>query len=581
MLCLKVVFEGVVGLASDGQIAIDDIFIDSKSPCRPAASCSFEDSPLCLWTPSASNDFNMLRISGELLRTLLGPNDPGLILTDTTTDEKYGHFLWYNQKLSFVGAGKKYTITSETLFHENFNPQDESCFKFNYVINGDVQPGSIAVYRKPYGQDLQPLAKLIGRQGNSWRRLLVPLSPLDVNYEIILVVEMDVQLGSIALDDLYLFNENCSYVQDTYDEDNRPFNCEDHHSFPTVIFEKQVCDFISDCANNRDESDCADCTFENSTCNYRDMSVGTVQWSRLQAKEAPNGPLADNTLKNSEGHFMLVDLNDMSEDEFDSARLRLNRWLKPCFSGCELEFYFHMFGSSDDLSVHLIEENGESLLYEESGDFGDKWVNVRILLGRISKRFKLEFRGLRYFDENEFDLALDDVKLINCAFPQPRPTCPRGYFKCNRSGCILNKQVCDLIDDCGDNSDEADCDDYTQCDFENGLCDWEHDQDNSDFKWRLNRGDTGTSRSGPSRDHTIGTSDGQYIFIDSKAQQTGQKARILSPVMMAVNSPNASCELRLFYHMYGSNIGSLNVYSRTAVNGQETRLFSRSNEIGM
>jgi hypothetical protein len=54
--------------------------------------------------------------------------------------------------------------------------------------------------------------------------------------------------------------------------------------------------FISDCANGRDEQACADCTFEEGTCQWIDISIGAFAWLRDQgmtAGPAFSGPVVD------------------------------------------------------------------------------------------------------------------------------------------------------------------------------------------------------------------------------------------------------------------------------------------------
>lgn len=45
------------------------------------------------------------------------------------------------------------------------------------------------------------------------------------------------------------------------------------------------------------------------------------------------------------------------------------------------------------------------------------------------------------------------------------------------------------------------------CTFENGMCGWLQDSDD-DFNWRKKTGPTSTQFTGPSADHTVGTSKG-------------------------------------------------------------------------
>ena len=61
----------------------------------------------------------MLRISAQQLSNVLGDliafNDTARILTDTTTNTKYGHFLWISPGFySNVGFNQTTTLISET-----------------------------------------------------------------------------------------------------------------------------------------------------------------------------------------------------------------------------------------------------------------------------------------------------------------------------------------------------------------------------------------------------------------------------------------------------------------------------------
>lgn len=73
--------------------------------------------------------------------------------------------------------------------------------------------------------------------------------------------------------------------------------------------------------------------------------------------------------------------------------------------------------------------------------------------------------------------------------------------------------MCNFIDDCGDTSDEdvgGTCNDYLGCNFEMDVdpCNFTQDKTGDDFDWRLNSGWTSSYNTGPTRDHTYGTSQG-------------------------------------------------------------------------
>lgn len=59
-----------------------------------------------------------------------------------------------------------------------------------------------------------------------------------------------------------------------------------------------------------------------------------------------------------------------------------------------------------------------------------------------------------------------DIGLRNCV-PNPEETdvytCPRGFFQCATKRCIENYRKCDGVNDCFDNSDEAECDIGSTC----------------------------------------------------------------------------------------------------------------------
>ncbi len=53
---------------------------------------------------------------------------------------------------------------------------------------------------------------------------------------------------------------------------------------------------MTDCANGRDEQICADCTFEQSTCQWLDVSIGPYAWKNDQAMNVAqydSGPVVD------------------------------------------------------------------------------------------------------------------------------------------------------------------------------------------------------------------------------------------------------------------------------------------------
>lgn len=112
------------------------------------------------------------------------------------------------------------------------------------------------------------------------------------------------------------------------------------------------------------------------------------------------------------------------------------------------------------------------------------------------------------------------------------------------------------------------------CSFEQGFCGWENIQGSTldQFDWTLWNGSTPSRNTGPSKDHTRGTSKGFYIYIEaSDPQKRNYRARLASPLVRA----ERVC-IDFWYHMYGANMGSLRVIYKNPKTGRERRLWHKS-----
>ncbi|KAI8512343.1 MAM domain, meprin/A5/mu [Branchiostoma belcheri] len=110
------------------------------------------------------------------------------------------------------------------------------------------------------------------------------------------------------------------------------------------------------------------------------------------------------------------------------------------------------------------------------------------------------------------------------------------------------------------------------CDFESyRICGYTQDR-TDDFDWTRRRGSTTISGTGPTGDHTTGS--GYYMHIDGTGQSSGKKARLKS---RSISSRGDFC-LEFYYHMYGSSVGTLNVYRDRSYSGN--RVWSMSGNQG-
>jgi len=83
---------------------------------------------------------------------------------------------------------------------------------------------------------------------------------------------------------------------------------------------------------------------------------------------------------------------------------------------------------------------------------------------------------------------------------------------------------------------------------------WANEQVDDDVDWTTDQGGTGSSATGPSADHTNGTSTGKYLYLETSGC-SGQTAILTSPCLdiSGLSGPAIS----FWYHMAGATMGNL------------------------
>ena len=273
-------------------------------------------------------------------------------------------------------------------------------------------------------------------------------------------------------------------------------------------------------------------------------------------------------------------------------------------------------GGGNGLSLGLLDANsaGEAIAsllefasgWPSSNDAdSDGWRRAVVHLGRISSPFRLEFGGTkRSIGLDTFVIGVDDVRMRGCEFPptSARSECGANEFRCERRACVPLANRCDLIDDCGDGSDERNCQAYTMCSFDDGgLCDeWRFETGSATMPWHL-------GNNGRRRDHTIGLGSASYLYVEApppfqrlgrprappppRRDQDEHVARLSTLVMTSTANKSEEnsdapppCQLRFFYRLgdesgFGRDGGeTINVFARVARHGvdNERLLFSHA-----
>lgn len=93
---------------------------------------------------------------------------------------------------------------------------------------------------------------------------------------------------------------------------------------------------------------------------------------------------------------------------------------------------------------------------------GNQWLKAVIQLGRLPHPFQFSLDKIS-LGVYEGVSAIDDIRFENCALPPPALICegPNRFWCRDTKACIDSLLVCDLVDDCGDGSDEDNCGEYS------------------------------------------------------------------------------------------------------------------------
>uniref|UniRef100_H2ZZX6 MAM domain containing 4 n=1 Tax=Latimeria chalumnae TaxID=7897 RepID=H2ZZX6_LATCH len=353
-----------------------------------------------------------------------------------------------------------------------------------------------------------------------------------------------------------------------------------------------VCDFVCHCVDCSDENMCGfhkssivtqtpfTCDFELDDCGWIDMSSTSYKWVRnMGCISEGTGPAMDHTLGTNLGWYLTAESH--TKASLTTAVLK-SPVLRHAAATCQIRVWYHIFTGTDggNFAAKLINGNRTIDVWQRPWSSSQHWRTFVIYTGRITGEFEVILISTHSSSERG-DIAIDDLEFKHCGLPAPQSKCKSGQFACGRRSCVEQDQICDGTDDCGDRSEEVQCDSYNKCDFELGLCDWEQETGSDEINWELTNKysiPTSTPFTGPTRDHTL-NNDMDFLYINSSRPTVkNDRAKLLSPHLEATK--NDSCYLVLYYYLYGTHTGSLNVYYRTSVPGDLVRVGGKYGEMG-
>ncbi|KAM5235404.1 MAM and LDL-receptor class A domain-containing protein 1 [Ctenodactylus gundi] len=509
----------------DAQQDCSDGSDEDPAVCSNPVTCDFE-SGFCGWEPFLTEDSHWELVKG------LTPGQQPFPKAGNPENLNHGSFIYFGAHPSLAVA----KLGSPVLM--KWYPDSSPCrVQFWYHLS---EHSLLSVFtRTSVDGNWQKQGEIFGTSDSQWSLAEIHLyekaGKAALPFQLVLEATVLSLNATVAVDDISISRE-CAVS---------------HKSLPATSIGSKV----------------SSCDFEADSCSWFEAIGGDhFDWiwsspSDLSVDFEQQAPPRDHTHNTARGHFMFILKNSSSLSQV--AKLQ-----SPTFSQtgpeCTLSFWFYNYGLSvgaAELQLHIDKSNDSTVLWRVLYNQGNQWLEAAIQLGRLTRPFYLSLDkvSLGIYDGVS---AIDDITFENCTLPLPAESCEEpAHFWCGRTkACVERLRLCDLVDDCGDSTDEVDCAPELQCNFENGICNWKQDTED-DFDWTRNQGPTSTINTGPMKDHTLGTAKGHYLYIESSEPQVFQNnAVLLSPTLNATDPKN--CTFRFYYHMFGKHIHRLAVYQR-------------------
>ncbi|CAB1326068.1 unnamed protein product, partial [Coregonus sp. 'balchen'] len=272
-----------------------------------------------------------------------------------------------------------------------------------------------------------------------------------------------------------------------------------------------------------------DCNFDNSECGWEQIVQDSFDWRRQRGPTPSDltGPTQDHTTGG--GSYMYIEGDGVYYG--DSARMISPKCQKGATQYC-LHFWYHMYGQAKAmiLNVYQLDEHDRHRkLWSKANNQGATWYPAKVDIN-IDGSFQIIMEGIRGSDLQS-DVAFDDVSIQygSCSGSSTGgiggPSVPPRV-----EGAFFPHPVCNF-----------------DCTFEQDLCSFTQLMTDV-FDWTRHSGSTPTAMTGPSADHTQGSSVGHYLYIEANSVSNGDTARLLSS---ECSDPGLQC-LQFWYHMSGS-----------------------------
>ncbi|XP_071506663.1 MAM and LDL-receptor class A domain-containing protein 1-like [Diadema antillarum] len=274
------------------------------------------------------------------------------------------------------------------------------------------------------------------------------------------------------------------------------------------------------------------CTYEitiaHPLCDMTQDTTDNFDWLRKTSDDdtfTDPEPLVDHTYEVTHGHYLYAQTGIQTTGA--TGRLLLPTLQQNSQSQC-LQFFYQIGGdNAGNLNMYQYTTSAgrpSTATWSMTEDTESQWIRGLYTISPQSDSYMVVFEAVAGTAQKTY-FALDDVTVSD-------GECP--FFDFN---CTFESDECNFVQTLapGDNQN-----------------------------WYRGKGSTSSTYTGPSIDHTTGTADGYYMYIEASYMSVGHTADMTSPVMAGTYDTNTAACLVFFYHMYGDTIGTLEVYMRAA-----------------
>ncbi|XP_069940952.1 MAM and LDL-receptor class A domain-containing protein 2-like isoform X2 [Cherax quadricarinatus] len=560
-------------LGFEGQSYLDSIIgLDDVQPlmtCEALLECNFE-TDFCIWRnveAGVSSDWSLT--TGDQLSTPYAPK------VDVTFRSAYGGYIYFDTA--------SMSSESSALLLTDLLP-GVWCVSFWFHLQGLGNHSiSLIIENLLYGDRLVVWEQNYVIQAD-WKfsQVTINVTRSATTLQFFGVSDKG-KKGIIALDQVNIMPNSCT--------NGTIPDCTIVCDADKCIKPEQMCDFVKDCSQGQDENLCGyNCTFEvedEHYCTWTSVATdGELSWMLFQGQESNNtyGPPIDHTKQTGAGHYMAVSPKTLNHRDFSSP-IFMSPYLHNSAAECRMYFWYMAYETTEEqssndvgiLKISYTVSDITTLLLEIYANQREEWLYGIAYLGRIRSEFIVQFEGNKNLNVDGY-MAVDDISFEECFLPSPQMKMCED-FVCSNQACISIFNECDFVDDCGDNSDEditlARCNEYVgRCNFEDGSsCDWKVEEDSS---WKI--GSPSTQDIIPSRDHTLNSALGSFIYIESSSNQNEAAQGIITSPVISV--PSVLCHLRFYYYCDGPSVDKLVVSVRESLNGIQKDMKIISGPIG-